>query len=175
MPAYTKYTPDNIAYLMDLSFDEMWPIIDGWREKYPDVKITSESTINIEHIHNALTWLESTYAGTKSKPLFLTSEAVEGVFETEVKKLQRVRHTYKRFDEYRVVTTKNHTFGGNIKVGGLLLVEDYDIAIEETLSAGYKPDLIVMPKTSYCFDDLDLRGISGHSLEKKYGIEVIWC
>jgi len=175
MPAYTKYTPDNIAYLMDLSFDEMWPIIDGWREKYPDVKITSESTINIEHIHNALTWLEKTYAGTKAKPLFLTSEAVEGVFETEVKKLQRVRHTYKRFDEYRVVTTKNHTFGGNIKVGGLLLVEDYDIAIEETLSTGYKPDLIVMPKTSYCFDDLDLRGISAYSLEKKYGIEVIWC
>ena len=175
MPAYTKYTPDNIAHLMDLSFDEMWPIINGWREKYPDINITSESTINIEYIKNALTWLETTYAGTTANPLFLTSEAVEGVFETEVKKLQRIRHTYKRFDEYRVVTTKNNTFGGNIKVGGLLLVEDYDIAIEETLSGGYKPDLIVMPKTSYCFDDLDLRGISAYSLEKKYGIEVIWC
>jgi hypothetical protein len=170
MPAYTKYTPDNIAYLMDLSFDEMWPIIDGWREKYPDINITSESTVSIEHIKNSLDWLESTYAGTKAKPLFLTSEAVEGVFETELRKLK-----LEGFDDCRAVTTKNNTFGGNIKVGGLLLVEDYDIAIEETLTGGYKPDLIVMPKTSYCFDDLDLRGISAHSLEKKYGIEVIWC
>ena len=171
MPAFTKYTPDNIAYLMDLSFDEMWPIIDDWRTKFPDITITSETIINTESIKESLIWLDEHIKKTnwsKSKPLFLISEAVENVFESIVKELNM-------FDEYKVVTTKNNTFGGNVRVAGLLLTEDYDIAIEETLESGYEPDLIVMPTTSYYFDDLDLRGVSGFTLQDKYDIDVVWC
>ena len=70
---------------------------------------------------------------------------------------------------------KNTTFGGNIIVAGLLLVQDYLPVIEQALSEGYTPDLIVLPKDSFYFDDLDLTGISAYTIKDKFGIEIFWC
>ena len=67
------------------------------------------------------------------------------------------------------------TFGGNIIVAGLLLVQDYLPVIEQVLSEGYTPDLIVLPKDSFYFDDLDLTGVSAYTIRDKFGIEIFWC
>ena len=70
---------------------------------------------------------------------------------------------------------KNTTFGGNIIVAGLLLVQDYIPVIEKVLAEGYKPDVIVLPKAGFYFDELDLTGVSVQTIKDKFGIEVCWC
>ena len=102
------------------------------------------------------------------KVLFLISKAVEKVFENHVKKITH-------YDDYRIKVVKNNTFGGNIIVAGLLLVQDYIPAIEQVLSEGYIPDLIVLPKDSFYFDELDLTGVSAYTIKDKFGIEILWC
>ena len=101
------------------------------------------------------------------KMLFMISESVEKIFESHVKKIIPF--------EYKIQMVKNTTFGGNIIVAGLLLVQDYLPVIEQVLSEGYTPDLIVLPKDSFYFDDLDLTGVSAYTIKDKFGIEIFWC
>ncbi len=98
----------------------------------------------------------------------MISESVEKIFESHVKKIIP-------FDDYKIQMVKNTTFGGNIIVAGLLLVQDYLPVIEQVLTDGYTPDLIVLPKDSFYFDDLDLTGVSAYTIRDKFGIDIFWC
>ena len=74
-----------------------------------------------------------------------------------------------------MVVVKNETFGGSIKVSGLLQTSDYISILDKTISKEYRPDLVVLPKMSFFYDDLDLRGVSAHTITEKFNIPVVWC
>jgi hypothetical protein len=168
-PAYTKYAPPNVTKHLDFTWDEGWKHIREWRKLYPRIKIDSENQVNASALDQSLSDLiEWDNYEPNSKVLFLVSESVEKVFESHVKKITP-------FNNYKIQMVKNTTFGGNIIVAGLLLVQDYIPVIEKVLSEGYKPDVIILPKAGFFFDELDLTGVSVHTIEDKFGIEVCWC
>ena len=167
-PAYTKYAPPNVAKHLDFTWDEGWEYIRKWQKSYPRVKINSENRISPDRIDKSLNVLMDNYKDTNNlKMLFMISESVEKIFESHVKKIIPF--------EYKIQMVKNTTFGGNIIVAGLLLVQDYLPVIEQVLSDGYTPDLIVLPKDSFYFDDLDLTGVSAYTIRDKFGIDIFWC
>ena len=167
-PAYTKYAPPNVSKHLDLTWEEGWKHIRKWQKSYPRVKINSENKISPDRIDKSLNVLMDNYRDEKNiKMLFLISESVEKIFEGHVKKNIPF--------EYKIQMVKNTTFGGNIIVAGLLLVQDYLPVIEQVLSEGYTPDLIVLPKDSFYFDELDLTGVSAYTIKDKFGIEIFWC
>tara|TARA_R110000824_G_C14964074_1_gene652335 strand:- start:58 stop:768 length:711 start_codon:yes stop_codon:yes gene_type:complete len=171
-PAYTKYAPPNVVKHLDFTWDDGWEYIKKWQKKYPKVKIDSENRITPGRIDKSLNDLldrfKDVIENDNPKMLFLISESVKEVFETHVKKIIP-------FDDYKIQMVKNTTFGGNIIVAGLLLVQDYIPIIEQIISEGYIPDLIVLPKDSFFFDELDLTGVSVHTITEKFGIKVVWC
>ena len=172
-PGYTKYTPEHISKHMEISWDDHWNYIKNWRKKFPKIPIEWEASklyngMAVDEITNSLRWLNKRRKKTDKKILFLVAESVEGIFESTVEKENL-------FKDYKVVTTKNETFGGSIKVSGLLQTSDYITALDKTISNDYRPDLIVLPKMSYFFDDLDLRGVSAHTISDKFNIPVVWC
>ena len=171
-PAYTKYAPPNVVKHLNFTWKDGWEYIKKWQKKYPKVKIDSENRITPGRIDKSLNDLldrfKDVIENDNPKMLFLISESVKEVFETHVKKIIP-------FDDYKIQMVKNTTFGGNIIVAGLLLVQDYIPIIEQILSEGYIPDLIVLPKDSFFFDELDLTGVSVHTITEKFGIKVVWC
>ena len=172
LPAYTKYAPPNVVKHLNFTWKDGWEYIKKWQKKYPKVKIDSENRITPGRIDKSLNDLLNRFKDViendNPKMLFLISESVKEVFETHVKKIIP-------FDDYKIQMVKNTTFGGNIIVAGLLLVQDYIPIIEQILSEGYIPDLIVLPKDSFFFDELDLTGVSVHTITEKFGIKVVWC
>tara|TARA_Y100000592_G_scaffold14477_1_gene20582 strand:+ start:3115 stop:4368 length:1254 start_codon:yes stop_codon:yes gene_type:complete len=168
-PAYTKYAPPNVAKHLDFTWEEGWRYINKWQKKYPRVKINSENRISPSRIDRSLEILVDHFKDYDNpKMLFMISESVEKVFENHVEKIVP-------FDNYKIQMVKNTTFGGNIIVAGLLLVQDYLPVIEKVLSDGYLPDVIVLPKDSFYFDELDLTGVSAYTIQDKFGIEIFWC
>ena len=165
-PAYTKYAPPNVVKHLDFTWDDGWEYIKKWQKKYPKVKIDSENRITPGRIDKSLNDLldrfKDVIENDNPKMLFLISESVKEVFETHVKKIIP-------FDDYKIQMVKNTTFGGNIIVAGLLLVQDYIPIIES------KTLISFLPKDSFFFDELDLTGVSVHTITEKFGIKVVWC
>jgi hypothetical protein len=123
----------------------------------------------VEEITNSLRWLKKSYREyINKKILFLISESVESIFGSTVEK-------EKLFKDYKVVMVKNETFGGSIKVSGLLQISDYISVLEKTISNDYSPEFIILPKMSFFWDDLDLRGVSAYTITEKFNIPVVWC
>ena len=173
-PGYTKYTPEHITKHMEISWDEHWSYMENWRRKFPKVPIGWEGSklyngIAVEEITNSLRWLKKSYRKyINKKILFLIAESVESIFGSTVEKENL-------FKDYKVVMVKNETFGGSIKVSGLLQTSDYISVLEKTISNDYSPEFIILPKMSFFWDDLDLRGVSAYTITEKFNIPVVWC
>ena len=52
---------------------------------------------------------------------------------------------------------------------------DYISVLEKTISNDYSPEFIILPKMSFFWDDLDLRGVSAYTITEKFNIPVVWC
>ena len=172
-PGYTKYTPEHITKHMEISWEQHWGYMKNWRRKFPKIPIEWEASklyngMAEEEITYSLKWLYKSRANTDKEILFLVAESVGGIFESIVEKENL-------FTNYKVVVVKNETFGGSIKVSGLLQTSDYISILDKTISKEYRPDLVVLPKMSFFYDDLDLRGVSAHTITEKFNIPVVWC
>ena len=49
------------------------------------------------------------------------------------------------------------------------ILHSYIPVIEKVLAEGYKPDVIVLPKAGFYFDELDLTGVSVQTIKDKFG------
>jgi len=104
--------------------------------------------------------------------LFLTSGAVKGIFERILefkKEMHMLIDGITLLQNSKVVTVENSTFGGNCNVSGLLLVDDYISAIDQTIENGYDPEWIVMPHESFWYEKKDLKGIPVDTIGKNFG------
>ncbi len=97
--------------------------------------------------------------------LILASEFGAPLLQAGLKKI------LKQDDSWEVVAVKNHSFGGNIRAAGLLLVEDFSIALAK-ISSLKKPDVVLLPAIAFDEKGKDLRGISYTKLSSEYNIIV---
>jgi hypothetical protein len=174
-PGYTKYSPPEVARQMDISNAEVLFIIERWLERYPRMRI--EYQINDYSLRgaNILAALERFLAeyeqyapARRSRALFLIAESSQDIFEPIVA-------NFTPFDNYKVQPVENKTFGGSCNVAGLLLIDDYIAAIEETLATGYRPDVLVLPAASFPVGNVDLRCESPLTISARFQLPVVWC
>ena len=171
-PGYTKYMSKRFAEQMAVSNEEIRTRISKWSADYPRIDIDYQfGKHHEESIQDSLRRFKNEYPKytdtDKPRLLFLISESVEEFFENSVQSLA--------IENYRIVTVKNETFGGNVVVSGLLLIDDYSTAIEEALATGYEPEFLVLTANSFPYDDADLRGVPAASISDKFGIPMMWC
>ena len=174
-PGYTKYTPKKLQEKLMISEEEMWFISKKLQKKYPKIPITVDIDLSAYGMAGAEILLSIQFIIKhhirdvyKDKVLFLIAKSVEGIFEEIVEFLTPIKN-------YKVITVKNKTFGGNIKVAGLLTVDDYISEIEEVLKSGYNPEFIVCSNDSFLYDNEDLRGLTPKSIEDRFDISTIIC
>jgi len=79
-------------------------------------------------------------------------------------------------NKHSVLCVKNRTYGGSITTAGLLMVDDYDKAIEEAFnedpSLQHKVDCFVLPALPFNRFGQDMLGKNYSLLQDKYGISV---
>lgn len=176
-PSYTKETPLKMAQQMDISDEELKSYISNWQKEYTKVPVVSyRSGV---HLHNIMTSLNTFMIKCydelppHTRVLFLISESVKGIFEKAVefkKQMSKLIDNKIVLQNSKVVPVENLTFGGNCNIAGLLMIDDYISAIDKTISNGYDPELIIMPQTSFWYDNEDLKGKPASTISRKYKI-----
>jgi|TARA_Y100000310_G_scaffold321954_1_gene380337 hypothetical protein len=177
-PGYTKYTPLKRAKQMDISNAELIFLIEKWQKCYPNIKITFQTgNLHAASILRSIYFFSSNYQNhtnvSDPETLFLIAESVKDIFKPIVKTFTSIDNL--PITDYKIVPVKNRTFGGNCDISGLLLIEDYISAIEETIEKGYIPEFIVLPKGSFTYDNSDLNGASPLVIRDKFNVPIMWC
>jgi len=102
--------------------------------------------------------------------LFLTSKIAKPVVMRMLKKLPSDFFDGRKF---HVSETQNRFMGGNILIGDLMTVQDYVFSINEFIKKkGEKPDLIIIPSSSFSSWGVDLTGTCNYEIERRLGIQV---
>jgi hypothetical protein len=73
---------------------------------------------------------------------------------------------------HKVVPVKNQSYGGNISVSGLLMVEDFVTAGIDVIEKFPETDLILIPSKPFDSFLRDLQGQSAHQIPDKLGRPV---
>jgi MoaA/NifB/PqqE/SkfB family radical SAM enzyme len=182
MMSYTKHAPKDVIDKMEISRAELQSHVEKWRKLFPKHEIEHYTgNLNSVYILLAIDWFYHTFwrtakfqRGQSPSTLFLNSESVEDTFEATIEIFADERQH--DFDNYKTVTVKNQTFGGNIECSGLLLAADFLSALEEIVTEDYNPDYIVIPGNSFPYDDTDLEGVHASVISDKYvNSELVWC
>lgn len=98
------------------------------------------------------------------KAVVLSSELGEGIMHMLLK--EEVRSGL-----LNITTVKNDFFGGTIKSAGLLVVEDFIMAINK-MKETFTPDTIIIPYKPFDYRGRDLTGRSLYDIEEKTKIKV---
>ncbi len=99
--------------------------------------------------------------------LWLTSEAAHGRIESALE-----RHRTVAQNRHQAFAVRNETYGGNIIVSGLLMVDDFIKAGRAALGRWPETELVLVPKEP--FDQLyrDLKGVPAHRISDELGRPV---
>lgn len=107
---------------------------------------------------DAITLQRALAADGKNTTLAFCSEAAY----PELSKLVGMAH------RARLLPVKNHTFGGNIIAGGLLTIDDFALAINQTPC-----EVALIPDTPFDEDGLDLKGQHYSHLSERTGRKIV--
>ena len=164
---FSRDVEDQVQKWMSIDYLELSQFIGKMEEKY-NIIINSDPDIGkelkfyprwviintVQHKYKNVVWLMSECAYSRAKK----------ILEKESKYSKNNHH---------IEMVKNHSYGGNIIVSGILLTSDYRLAGLKAISRlKEKPDLFIVP--SVCFDNRgeDLSGISYKTLEKEFNADV---
>lgn len=120
---------------------------------------------------------ESIQAHQAARVLFLSSELVRPTFEQCLAESHLFSSSQFKID---IEVPKNDSFGGNIFMGDLLLVQDFIDCIKQYITKkGYKPDLVVIPSSPFNLSGWgrDLAGRVYLDIEREIGapVELLDC
>ncbi len=168
-PGYTKYTPLDIAKELAISDRVLLDFILNMRKRYK-INITFEVLFGLEKIKiifGAIRMLFNNKMYSKKRKLFLCSYGMKEIVISMLKT--------NRFDKYNIKVVKSNVFGGNVDCAGLLLVEDFVLAIDEFLKQNKdkKPEVLILPRRSFDINLEDLSMVSPRILETKYKTQLI--
>lgn len=170
---------DEFRHKMSYDPIEMSEFLKVMRSRYDmsiDWGLDPQKPINVGGYHSNFVpadIMENLRQSGKKHPLWLFSEAawIRGAGKV-------VEEAAPHFpSEHSVVCVKNKTYGGTITTAGLLMVDDYDKAIEETFDADpnlkSKIDCFLLPALPFNRFGEDMLGKNYSILEEKYNIPTI--
>jgi hypothetical protein len=108
-----------------------------------------------------------TLGGPFRKVLWLTSEAAYARLQATV-----ALHAPSFPNQHHVVMVPNRTYGGNIMVAGLLMVDDFIAAGKKALEESPGAELILVPRTPFDWLSRDLQRRPAHDIRDALGIPV---
>ncbi len=169
-PGFSRFVPDDLKKKMDTDYKEL---------SYFFTKMRKAHNMNLDFISDPLKpllftphqYMINTYNNNFRNPLWLFSEAA---YERGSKIIQSYQDSVP--NNHYFAPVKNETYGGNINVAGLLMVDDFDKAIEKTLKEAKKKnieiDLLILPIIAFDKFGEDLTCKNYSELYDKYKIHI---
>ncbi len=176
-PGFTKFATDHVVRELNIPIEELLELCVFVRGRYcVDVGIENMPSLDAFEGHEryiAARLSESLEAlrrservGSDEDCLFLCSEAVSKVFPGALAAAGFGRAPWS--------SVKSTVFGGNVTVAGLLLIEDYLLAVRDHVAIGGRPpQQIVVPRVSFDVNDEDLSMRPLSDLSRETGSAVL--
>jgi hypothetical protein len=150
-PGFSEKTPIGLKQEIECPWDEFEDFVKHMQEKFPEFPIIPQPDMSevrrlpVKRIMDStLRGNLKTFGGTFQQVLWLVSEAAFSELSSMVQKF--AEHVS---NEQRVFPVKNRSYGGNIKVSGLLMVSDFLAAGKEALERWPSTDLVLIPKMAF--------------------------
>jgi uncharacterized Fe-S cluster-containing radical SAM superfamily protein len=164
-PGYSVRTPPEIVQTLVCPPDEYMDFVGRMKARYQiPITVGNDMRAPLEVAAKKIIARTSkgnikTMGGAYRRVVWLTSEAAHARLDTLV-----ATHAAGAANRHHVCPTPNRTYGGNISVAGLLLVEDFIHAGQQALAHYPDTELFLVPAKP--FDSLyrDLRGTPAHRI-----------
>jgi wyosine [tRNA(Phe)-imidazoG37] synthetase (radical SAM superfamily) len=172
-PGYTVCSQPDVVQDVACSLDEFSGFAEKMRERYkvplfafPEMK--APLALPVKRIM-ALTLRGNgkTLGGPFRKVLWLASEAAYERLQAMV-----AHHAPSFPNQHHVIPVPNRTYGGNIMVAGLLMVQDFIEAGKKALEGWPGAELILVPRTPFDWLSRDLQRRPAHGIRDALGIPV---
>lgn len=150
-PGFSKKTPERLKKEIECPWEEFQDFVKRMQKKFPKVPIVPQPNLSeplglpIKRVMNfTLLGNLKTFGGAYRKVLWLASEAAYPEISRMVEQAAKSVS-----NEHHVFPVKNRSYGGNIKVSGLLMVSDFLSAGKEALERWPDTDLVLIPRTAF--------------------------
>jgi len=150
-PGFSKKTPEKLKKEIECPWEEFQDFVKRMQKKFPQFPIVPQPNLleprrlPIKKIMNfTLLGNLKTFGGAFRKVLWLASEAAYPEISRMVEQASQSVS-----NEHHVFPVKNRSYGGNIKVSGLLMVPDFLSAGKEALERWPATDLVLIPRTAF--------------------------
>lgn len=169
-PGFSKLASPKLAKILDVDYEELSEFLTKMRKKYKfSLDFTSDPLKPINFF--PFDFMVRSFNNKFKNVLWLFSEAAYD----RAKKILDGYNPYIPNSHYGVVV-QNKTYAGNINVAGLLMVKDFDKAINKALKdlakQDIKIDLLVLPRVAFDRYGDDLMEDNYSILSEKYNIPV---
>ncbi len=158
-PGFSKKTPEELKKKIECPWEEFQDFVKRMQKKFPKVPVVPQPHMSetlglpVKRIMNfTLLGNLKTFGGAFRKVVWLASEAaypdISGMVGRAAKSVS---------NEHHVFPVKNISYGGNIKVSGLLMVSDFLSAGKEALKRWPDTDLVLIPGSAFDAFSRDLQ------------------
>lgn len=165
-PGFSVRTPAELKKQIECPWDEFEDFLNRMQGKYPNFPITPQPDpleprrLPVRRImHFTLQGNLKTSGGAFREVLWLVSEAAYPEISGTVAQLAADAP-----NAHRVFPVPNRSYGGNIRVSGLLMVSDFLAAGREALARWPSTDLVLIPKMAFDAFFRDLRKIPAYRI-----------
>ncbi|MDD5634767.1 MAG: hypothetical protein PHW46_05790, partial [Candidatus Omnitrophica bacterium] len=169
-PGYSLKASSRLKKILNTDYTELSRFFIKMRKKYRmDIELTTDMLIPLAFSPQGI-MMETFYSNFKHV-IWPTAEAGFG-------RAQKIIEGLNPFvpNEHHVLKVKNKTYKGNIICAGLLMVEDYRMALKKAVKEfdkrKIKIDLIILPQVSFDRYGDDLKGENFSVLSKELNIPV---
>lgn len=165
-PGWTKYTKPDAKELMDTNYEDLSKFFISMRKKHNvDIDFLTDPFIPL--VFDPINLMKDSFHRRYSRVGWFISEAAFFRLSNmiEATSLFIPNHHYP-------IMVKNNTYGGNIICSGLLMVNDFRVAIKEAIEK-HNIELAVLPSNANKDNnDLDLMNESYNSLKEEFDIPI---
>lgn len=170
-PGISKKTPAGLRREMECPWDEFEDFVKRMQKIFPQVPIIPQPNLQeprrlpIKRIMNfTLRGNLKAFGGAFHQVLWLVSEAAYPEISAMVAQFE---HDVP--NKHHVFPVKNRSYGGNIKVSGLLMVSDFLTAGAEAVQRWPAVDLVLVPKMAFDAFFRDLQKIPAFKIPEVLG------
>jgi hypothetical protein len=140
-PGYTKYTTSETKKLLDVDYQKIATWLWKMRRRYSDVEIQFHTDPTIPLNFYPYEIMLDSFRSKFKKTVWFFSEAA---FDRASAILENFQ--YYVGNQHVPFLVKNFTYGGNIVCSGLLMVNDFRIAMKKAIEEYGEFDLAIIPK-----------------------------
>ncbi len=172
-PGYTLCVAPETVEKLECPMEEFMEFSSRMRSRfeiplnpYPDMRAPLTTPIRVV-MERTLKGNLTNFGGAYRSVLWLTSEAAHGRISTALAERGGAFQ-----NEHHAFAVKNETYGGNIIVSGLIMVDDFIRAGRMALEQWPETELILVPKEPFDQIYRDLKGVPAYRISDELGRPV---